>query len=148
MQITATNDGEGNAAACLAASSNEDTGSSGDGLVTSIVLVRQNARHLFEPRTPETEVTSSSEPAVVGSSLSELIVVQDECAGCLPLAAMLRPQRHDNHLSTAKVAPLPETGACSTQHYGYLSCRRGSFVGLTQQLFFFSISDVDTTTII
>jgi len=87
-----------------------ETGSSQEhGPVTSLVLVRQNARHLFEPRTPETEVTTSSEPAVVGSSLSELIVVQDECAGCLPLAAMLRPHRTENQLISA-----PETGARRT----------------------------------
>jgi len=92
------------------------TGSRPDRAVTSLVLVRQNARHLFES---ETEVTSSSEGAVVGSSLSELIVVQDECAGCLPLAAMLRPQRSDNHLSAGTVAPPPETGTRSRFFYRF-----------------------------
>jgi len=87
-----------------------DGAETGNGLaVTSLVLVRQNARHLFEPRTPETEVTSSAESALVGSSLTELIVVQDECAGCLPLAAMLRPHRTENQLSAG-----PEAGASRT----------------------------------
>ena len=112
VQITATNADE-NATAGLEAGGDEKTGNTQDCSVTSLVLVRQNARHLFEPRTPETEVAaSSSEPAVVGPSLSELIVVQDECAGCLPLAAMLRPHRAENHLITATFAPSPDTGAC------------------------------------
>ena len=112
MKITAT-DGDGNATAALEESDSEETGNGQDGSVTSLILVRQNARHLFEPRPLEAEVTSSSEPAVVGWSLSELVVVQDECAGCLPLAAMLRPPpRAENHLSTATIAPSPETGAC------------------------------------
>ena len=114
VKITAAN-GDMNAAAGLAASDNEETGNSQDGSMTSLVLVRQNARHLFEPRTPETEVTSSSEPTVFGSSLKELIVVQDECAGCLPLAAMLRPHRTENHLNIAAVAPSPEAGGCLIQ---------------------------------
>jgi len=115
-QITATN-GDENPTACVEACGGAgDTGNSQDGAsVTSLVLVRQNARHLFEPRTPETEaITSASDSsaAVIGSSLSELIVVQDECAGCLPLAAMLRPHRTENHLgSSSAVAPQPETGA-------------------------------------
>jgi len=111
MKITGTNADE-IATAGLEASCDDKTGNTSDCSVTSLVLVRQNARHLFEPRTPETEATSSSEPAVIGSSLSELIVIQDECAGCLPLAAMLRPHRTENHLSAAMVAPSPETGAC------------------------------------
>ena len=115
-KITTTN-GDENPAAGVQASVGGETGSSQDGTVTSLVLVRQNARHLFEPRTPETEATSSSEPAVVGSSLAELIVVQDECAGCLPLAAMLRPHRTENHLSTTPAAPPPETGAILIRHH-------------------------------
>jgi len=87
-----------------------ETGNSQNGSTTTLVLVRQNARHLFEPRTPETEVpsSSSSSEVVMGSSLAELIIVQDECAGCLPLAAMLRPHRAENQLGTS---PPPETGA-------------------------------------
>ena len=115
-KITATN-GEENPTAGLEPSGGAETGNSQDGTVTSLVLVRQNARHLFEPRTPETEVTSSCEPSVVGWSLTELIVVQDECAGCLPLAAMLRPHRTENHPATGPVLPQPETGACLMKHF-------------------------------
>jgi len=110
------NDSATAGAGLAAGDSLDETGNSQDGgaPVTSLVLVRQNARHLFEPRTPETEMMTSSsvEPGaggVVGSWLTELIVVQDECAGCLPLAAMLRPQRTENQPSSP--APQPETGA-------------------------------------
>ena len=108
-KIATTNGPDGASAVGLAtADCGAETGNSQSGAPATLVLVRQNARHLFEPRTPETEVTSSSSSEAVGSSLSELIVVQDECAGCLPLAAMLRPShRAENQLSAGPAVPLP-----------------------------------------
>jgi len=119
VKIATTNDSDDATAGGLASSDcAPETGNTPSSSVTTLVLVRQNARHLFEPRTPEMEMAAppscSSEGAVVGCSVEELIVVQDECAGCLPLAAMLRaPHRlaENQPIISPAVAPSPETGA-------------------------------------
>jgi len=119
VKIATTNGSDDATAGGLASSDcAPETGNTPSSSVTTLVLVRQNARHLFEPRTPEMEMAAppscSSEGAVVGCSVEELIVVQDECAGCLPLAAMLRaPHRlaENQPIISPAVAPSPETGA-------------------------------------
>jgi len=109
VKITAANYCDSQATAALEAGGGEDTGSGFDNLpVTSLVLVRQNARHLFEPSRTTADATDAAcetqAVAVAGATLAELVVVQDECAGCLPLAAMFRPH------NPGGIASSPETG--------------------------------------